>query len=267
MAWIESHQSLRDHPKLFRLSRDLGIEPVAAIGHLHCLWWWALDYAKDGNFSDLNGVEISRAAHWPGDTKLFVNAMIAAHFVDRGARGSLVLHDWDDYRLFYHDADRRREAKRAAVRERVQRFRATKKSGNANVTSNNGVTSTTVTPKSPAKKPNLNNQTKLKKPNQAEPSVGKNGNNAHMPPWEIFAITDELRAWCRMKKLPDPDLHLEEFQIHFRKTGGKTSKGQTVKDWSAAFQQWMLRTPEFKTGKNGKETFSADTTQRWLEHG
>jgi hypothetical protein len=51
MAWLESHQDLRDHPKTARLRRRLGVSLPAAIGHLHLLWWWALTYADDGDLS------------------------------------------------------------------------------------------------------------------------------------------------------------------------------------------------------------------------
>ena len=51
MAWIESHQELANHPKTKRFKRALGISTPQAIGHLHLLWWWALDYAQDGSLA------------------------------------------------------------------------------------------------------------------------------------------------------------------------------------------------------------------------
>ena len=51
MAWIESHQELRHHYKTKRLARELKVTVAAAIGHLHCLWWWAIDFAPDGDLS------------------------------------------------------------------------------------------------------------------------------------------------------------------------------------------------------------------------
>ena len=49
--WIKSYQDLGRHPKTSRLARTLGISRPAAIGHWHLLWWWALDYAKDGDLA------------------------------------------------------------------------------------------------------------------------------------------------------------------------------------------------------------------------
>ena len=51
MAWIKSQQVLREHPKLKRLARRLEVSVPAALGHLHMLWWWALDYAQDGDLT------------------------------------------------------------------------------------------------------------------------------------------------------------------------------------------------------------------------
>src|SRR5687767_5633894 len=48
MAWIESHQEIARHPKTRKLARLLGGSVPTAIGHLHLLWWWAVDYAEDG---------------------------------------------------------------------------------------------------------------------------------------------------------------------------------------------------------------------------
>ncbi len=49
MAWIESHQALGQHPKTIRLAAILGrAQMPTVVGHLHYLWWWAFDYARDG---------------------------------------------------------------------------------------------------------------------------------------------------------------------------------------------------------------------------
>lgn len=81
----------------------LGISVPAAIGHLHCLWWWALDYAEDGDLSVFDAEDIADAAMWDGDPQAFVDALIAcgpsgrAGFVERTPDGGLRLHDWEEY--------------------------------------------------------------------------------------------------------------------------------------------------------------------------
>ena len=45
MAWIESHQSLSRHRKTLAVVAELKVDRHKLIGHLHELWWWALDNA------------------------------------------------------------------------------------------------------------------------------------------------------------------------------------------------------------------------------
>lgn len=100
MAWIESHQSLRDHPKTKKLARLLGIPKVSAIGHLHCLWWWTLEYADDGDLSRFDDPEIADGAEWEGDPAQFLQAMRSSGFLDGDSNdegSDLAIHEWDDY--------------------------------------------------------------------------------------------------------------------------------------------------------------------------
>lgn len=116
MAWIESHQELRDHPKTRRLARYLGIHVREAVGLLHFLWWWALDYAEDGDLSRFEAADIADAILWDGDPEQAVDALVRAGFLDRTDSG-LVIHDWDEY------AGRLVEQRRKN-RERKRRSRA-----------------------------------------------------------------------------------------------------------------------------------------------
>lgn len=103
MAWIESHQSLSRHRKLFRLCGLLGTDKYRLIGHLHELWWWALDNVqRNGDFGDITNAEIAQGAGWEGDPDEFVNALIAAGFIDR-VDDRLFLHDWEDYTARYYE--------------------------------------------------------------------------------------------------------------------------------------------------------------------
>ena len=97
MAWIESHQALKDHPKTRKLARLLDVSVPTAIGHLHCLWWWALDYAPDGDLSALEGVDIAAGALWEGEPEEFMFAMSTAGFIDYPEQNHPVIHDWMEY--------------------------------------------------------------------------------------------------------------------------------------------------------------------------
>ena len=74
--WIPSQVGLRDHPKTRRLARMLDAEPPHVIGYLHCLWYWALNYAPDGDIEDFEPEDIADAAGWTGDPDIFVESLI-----------------------------------------------------------------------------------------------------------------------------------------------------------------------------------------------
>lgn len=94
--WIESHQSLGRHPKTKRLARKLGVSIPCTIGHLHLLWWWALDYAQDGDISNFEPLEIADEMMWTGDPDDLISALKDAEFLDFEP-SKLTIHDWDDY--------------------------------------------------------------------------------------------------------------------------------------------------------------------------
>jgi hypothetical protein len=101
MAWLESHQELRNHPKTRRAARALGISLPQLIGHLHCLWWWCLDYAPDGDLAGYSDDDIAAAADWEGAADAFVAALLScgaggrAGFLEAGSDGYRI-HDWAD---------------------------------------------------------------------------------------------------------------------------------------------------------------------------
>ena len=118
MAWIESHQALVRHPKLTALAAELGIHKGMAFWHLHCLWYWALDYASDGDTSRYGPAVIADGAGWTGDADLFVQSLKEAHWLDDDGK----LHDWDEYAGRLCDA-------RSRNRERMKSARANARLG------------------------------------------------------------------------------------------------------------------------------------------
>ncbi|WP_374713316.1 hypothetical protein [Symbiobacterium terraclitae] len=117
MAWIESHQSLSRHRKTLRAAAILRVSRHLLIGHLHELWWWALDNVPANGFlGDLTDAEIAQGAEWPGDPTEFVRALTEAGFIDETENGRY-LHDWHDYaggmlEKRAKDAERKREERR-----------------------------------------------------------------------------------------------------------------------------------------------------------
>ncbi|HNQ90985.1 MAG TPA: hypothetical protein PKM73_20410 [Verrucomicrobiota bacterium] len=112
MAWIESHQSLGGHIKLRRLARMLGIHRAQAVGHLHYIWWWALDGAPSGDLSGLAPAEIAELAEWPGDPEPFVTALRECGWIDSDGR----IHDWQEYAGRLVDVRRKDRERKRTVR-------------------------------------------------------------------------------------------------------------------------------------------------------
>lgn len=116
MAWIESHQSLAQHPKTRKLARKLDVSVPAAMGHLHALWHWSLDHAFDGDLTGYDPEDIAIGAMWDGDPDDFLKALIEAKgrsgfgFVEQDERGTR-LHNWLSYTA--HLRARRESAQKA----------------------------------------------------------------------------------------------------------------------------------------------------------
>lgn len=143
MAWLPSHQEIRDHPKTRRLTVMLDVPRAQVIGHLHCLWWWALTYADDGDLTKFDALDIALAAEWEGDPQTFVDALLACGggggngFLELQGDDGLLLHDWDEYGGKYvekrrREADRLREYRQSSA-SRTDDVRSTDPVPTANV--------------------------------------------------------------------------------------------------------------------------------------
>lgn len=153
MAWIESHQELARHPKAKKLARLLGVSLPAAIGHLHFFWWWAMDYAQDGDISKYDPEDIADASGWEGSPDIWFKALLESEFIDSDKR----IHDWFDYagRL----VERREQNKERKRRSRTKKTHSD--GGHVDVTRDGSVTGSSVT--------GLPNQTQPNQPNHTEP--------------------------------------------------------------------------------------------------
>src|SRR5206468_3197744 len=99
--------------------RMLKVSLPAAIGHLHLLWWWALDYAEDGWLGRFTAEDIAEAMMWKGDPQTMWDALSDCGWIDPEQEGSEI-HDWWTYagRLI-------EQRKKDAERKRTSRSRPT----------------------------------------------------------------------------------------------------------------------------------------------
>lgn len=125
--WIESHQSLRNHPKVKKAARIAGINEFEMIGRLHAFWWWAMDYAPDGDLTKYTNDDIEDAVDWTGEKGLFVKSLIECSFngnsglIDVVGKKSRKIHDWYEYagKLIERraeDAERKRNGRTKNIR-------------------------------------------------------------------------------------------------------------------------------------------------------
>lgn len=121
MAWIEAHQSLENHPKTKKAAKLLGVSKFEMIGRLFTLWWWAADYAQDGDLTKFSPDDIELAVEWEGERGAFVQSLLdcgfggGAGFLERDG-DRLSIHDWWVYagKLIekrQEDAERKRAAR------------------------------------------------------------------------------------------------------------------------------------------------------------
>lgn len=102
MVWIQSHSELRDHPKVKKAARILGIPKLLMIGHLQALWWWVIEYHPSGDLSYTAPEDIADAVEWAGDPQLFMKAMLECStsggfgFLEKRDSG-LFVHDWEEH--------------------------------------------------------------------------------------------------------------------------------------------------------------------------
>ena len=152
--YAQISETLIDHPKTTRLSRALKINRLQIIGHLTCLWNWAMKNALDGDLSRVSYRDISDAARYtdPDDfdeeadrgAERFVKAMIECRPQEGGhgfleiIDGGLVIHDWAQY-------GGQMLTKRQSGNDRVKNYRE-KMKGQSDLEDRSSVTSTEESP-------------------------------------------------------------------------------------------------------------------------
>lgn len=136
MAWIESHQELREHPKTKRLCRLLALPRPMVVGYLHFLWWWAYDYAPEGDLSVFSDEDIADAVDWEGEPSALMSALVQAGFVTEDRR----LHDWEDFAQKWIERRRQDRERKRATRSAGEPDRRTSNGSPPEIHSLSGVT-------------------------------------------------------------------------------------------------------------------------------
>jgi hypothetical protein len=222
VAWIESHQEVAHHPKTRKLAKRLDCSLAAAIGHLHALWWWAVSFADDGDLSRHTDEDIALGSVWEDDPKTFVDALVECRWLDRDGE-TLTLHDWEEYagRLL----DRRR-----TNAERKRQSRARHADGGAASGGVTGLPNQTIT------RPDQTQPDRTKPENAGKPA--RTRRDIEAAKWKP---TVEMIDWAA-DNFPAVDIsdETQKFIDHF------LANGKPMKDWNAAWRNWIRRSVEFK---------------------
>ena len=167
MAWIESHQEVGRHPKTKKLARLLCVSLPAAVGHLHYLWWWALDFAQDGVLDKYDGEDIADAMQWDGDASQLIDALISSGHIDETDHG-LVVHDWAEYAGKLLERRAKDRARKRAAAEAAGVPSSVRRSSSGNIEEADGDLNASSVTNQPTV-PNQPNTTNSTEPNRTEP--------------------------------------------------------------------------------------------------
>lgn len=235
-AWIESHQTLGRHYKTGRLARLLGISRVTAVGHLQFFWWWAIDYAQDGEITPFDSGEIAEACEWEGDPEVFIHALISSKFVD-DENGKRTIHDHDEYAGKLID-NRKRNA------EKQKRWR-NKRNGVTlplRVTDDESNVTVTLPLRNRATEQNTTQQnTTEQKALGVAPAAREKKAGSNIPP-----TAEEVAAYFAAKSTKSEG---RKFFLHYEANGWMVGKNR-MKNWMASASGWITRGPGFTNGSN-----------------
>ena len=272
MAWIESHQQVGRHPKTKKLARLLGVSLPAAVGHIHYLWWWALDYAQDGDLSRFDSYDLKDAVHWDGDGIELMEALVESGYVDRDDEGGLHLHDWFEYAGKLAERRAKDRARKAEAAERTRKSKELHRNSDGIDAEVDGI-------------PSVPNQTKpnLTKPNQTEPNQPPAADAAPPVPYEkirelfnstclslskVVGINGERKTSVAARWKEHPDL--DWWAAYFRKVEASAFlKGNNDRKWKAKFD-WLINAANmnkvlegnYDSGEGGENSGRHETPQR-----
>ena len=254
MTWLESHKALREHPKTKRAARSLGIPTVHLVGHLHYLWYWAMDYAPDGDLSAFDPEDIADAADWTGDPDAFIKALVSAGGGRRPGfleeRDGLHIHDWIDHggRL----AESRRVGGESGRYGNHKRWHLDR-----GVSDDNCTLCIADRPESGGESggesPRVATGQDSTEENSTEEKPLKPRKRATQQP-DNFQPTEAHRTFAAAHGL-DLDWQFQKFTTHHK------AKGTTFKDWDAGLWTWLRNAVEY-AGKSGGNSRPPPRTQQ-----
>jgi hypothetical protein len=210
-----------DHPKTFDLADRLGIGLAQTLGHLTLLWAFTGRKAPQGNIGKWPDGAIARACDWQGDSKMFVEALTEAGYLDNDTSHRLLVHDWPDHA------------------ERWVRA-SLKKAGQDFISPSTGRTTERTTEATIEASPC---------PDLTRPVKDIARTRAHQLP-DNFNPQDSHQALAA-KLGVDLQAEFDQFRDYHQ------AKGSTMKDWSKALNTWIRNAKKFGGTNEASRKLSA----------
>lgn len=111
--YAQISETLIDHPKTTRTIRILRMNRLQFVGHIACLWNWAMKNAPDGDLTRFSARDIADAARFTDPDNFddeadraaerFINALIECRTSEDGAGfleltdSEMLIHDWHEF--------------------------------------------------------------------------------------------------------------------------------------------------------------------------
>lgn len=205
MAWIECHDTIWNHHKIYRLSSIINEPKFMVVGRLISLWHFVLQNAwRDSNLEPWGDDVIEQQSCWTGEKGVFVRALRDAGFLD-----GFVVHGWQK-RAGRLVQDRRRNERR-----KHRRLTGGKTADGRRYTAS----------KLAATLPNL-----------TLPNLKKDKDIVDKPPTArpVLPTLEQVKAYCLERS---NNVNAEKWFDHYQSNGWRVGKNP-MKDWRAAVRTW-----------------------------
>lgn len=117
MAYVEWHDTVRNHPKTDALMLALKIPRREAVGIIGCLSSWAIQYRPGGRIETRH---IRTAVEWEGQNLDLATALVEVGWLDKIDDNWVQIHDWRDITRGYRKAQKDAKRKRREYEENLR---------------------------------------------------------------------------------------------------------------------------------------------------
>ncbi|OMF09578.1 hypothetical protein BK129_01625 [Paenibacillus amylolyticus] len=87
MLWIKSYVTTGEDPKTGKFCRRTGMNRPTAVGSLHLFWWWAVEFCKEGDITDIEPEDIADAMRFEGDCRVLFDALLESGYIEENEAG------------------------------------------------------------------------------------------------------------------------------------------------------------------------------------